>query len=121
MIEPGEARLRRWVSRTLASGMALSVAIVAIGLAIGVVTGEGLAVDPPGGGLAPEIGAGKPGSIVLLGLVVLTLTPVAQLAAAALAFRRANEPRYLTITLAVLGLLLGSLVIAVVVATATGG
>jgi uncharacterized membrane protein len=121
VIAPAELRLRRWISRVLLSGTVVAVAIIALGVAIGVVGGEGLEIATGSGGVLSEIAAGKPGSIVLLGIVVLTLTPVAQLTVAALAFGTAGERRYLLITLAVLALLLASLAIAAGLNPAVGG
>jgi uncharacterized membrane protein len=121
VIAPSEVRLRRWISRVLVVGTVAAVAIIALGVAVGVVGGEGLSIPAGGRGVLAEIAAGKPGSIVLLGIVVLTLTPVAQLTVAALAFGKAGERRYLLITLAVLALLVGSMAIAAGLNPAAGG
>ena len=116
-----EDRLRRWISRTLTVAVVVAVVVIGIGVAAGIATGQGLEIGPGSSGVLGEIAAGKPGSIVLLGIVALALTPVAQLAAAAFAFGRAGEHRYLVLTLAVLALLLGSLGIAALLNPASGG
>ena len=119
--EAAEDRLRRWISGTLTVAVVVAVVVIATGVAAGIVTGAGLEIGSDAGGVLGEIAAGKPGSIVLLGIVALALTPVAQLAAAAFAFGRAGEHRYLVLTLAVLALLLGSLGIAALLNSASGG
>ncbi len=105
-----ERRLRAWVSVTLTVGMAIAIGVIAIGMALALVSGRGLGI---GSTWIAGLTKAEPGSIVLLGVLLLTLTPVAQLTAAAVAFGRAGEHRYLTIALVVLGLLLGSLAIAI--------
>ncbi|MEO8247443.1 MAG: DUF1634 domain-containing protein [Chloroflexota bacterium] len=107
-----EARLRSWISTTLTVGMLLAIVVMLVGLALALVTGRGLEAGPDW--VAGLMGA-EPGSIVMFGVLLLTLTPVVQLVVAALAFGRAGEHRYLVITLIVLGLLVGSVAIAIVV------
>lgn len=121
MIDRAEDRLRRWISRTLTVAVVVAVVVIGIGVAAGIVTGQGLSIGPGDTGVLDEIASGKPGSIVLLGIVALALTPVAQLAAAALAFGRAGEHRYLVVSLVVLALLVGSLVIAALLNPTSGG
>lgn len=113
---PLDARLRASVATTLRIGMLLAVACIGVGIVAGLVTGDGLDVDESQG-LAGALLAGRPGSIVLFGVLLLTLTPVAQMIASAIGFGRAGDRRYLLIALVVLALLLGSLVIAVVATT----
>lgn len=107
-----EGRLRAWISTTLTVGMLLAIAVILVGLAVALVTGRGLELAPDW--VAGLTGA-EPGSIVMVGVLLLALTPVAQLVVAAAAFGRSGEHRYLVITLIVLGLLLGSVAIAIVV------
>lgn len=104
--------LRRWVSTVLTVGVWSAVALIAVGLAWAVVSGRPLEVAP--GSLLDELTAAEPGSVVLLGILLLVLTPVAQLVAAAAAFARNGERRYLIVTLVVLSVLLSSLVLAAV-------
>lgn len=111
--DPGP--LRRWVATVLTVGVWSAVALVAVGLAWGLISGRPLEVDP--GSLFDELTAGRPGSVVLLGILLLVLTPVAQLMAAVAAFLRNGERGYALVTLVVLGVLLFSLVLAAL----TGG
>jgi uncharacterized protein DUF1634 len=111
--------LARWVSRTLSAGTGLAIGTVALGVGAGLVTG-----DPslrPGGSLAAQIGAGKPASIVALGLLLLTLTPIAQLLTAVAAFARQGERRYAAISATVLGLLLIGIAAAAILMPSAGG
>jgi uncharacterized membrane protein len=91
------ATLARWVSDTLRAGTAIAAATIIVG----VITG------------AP--------SVSWVGILLLTLTPAIQLAAAAAAFLRQREARYAVIAFVALGLLAGALVVAVVLAPAVGG
>jgi uncharacterized membrane protein len=112
-------QLARSVSRTLSVGTALAIGTIAVGVLAGLVTGD--ASVPPDGGLGAQIGAGKPASIVALGLLLLTLTPIAQLLAAVAAFARQGERRYAAISAAVLGLLVIGIVSAAIFMPAGGG
>lgn len=111
--------LARWVSRTLSVGNALAIGTVALGIVAGLVGGDASAA--PGGGLMAQIGAGKPASIVALGLLLLALTPIAQLLAAVAAFARQGERRYAAISATVLGLLVIGIVAAALFTQAAGG
>jgi uncharacterized membrane protein len=102
--------LRRWVSSTLSVGVWTSVTVVALGVAWGLVTGRTLDLDRTT--LLADLTAGQPGSVVLLGLLLLLLTPVAQLVAAAAAFGRNRERGHMAIAMVVLVILMGSLVLA---------
>lgn len=111
--------LARWVSRTLSVGTALAIGTVAVGVVVGLVTGD--ASLSSGGGLANQIAAGRPASIVALGLLLLTLTPIAQLLAAVAAFARQGERRYAAVSATVLGLLLIGIAAAAVLTPTAGG
>jgi uncharacterized membrane protein len=115
---PGD-QLARSVSRTLSVGTALAIGTIAVGVLAGLVTGN--ASVPPGGGLGAQIGAGKPASIVALGLLLLALTPIAQLLAAVAAFARQGERRYAAISATVLILLAIGIAAAAVFVPAGGG
>jgi uncharacterized membrane protein len=105
--------LRRWVAVTLSASMTVAMTVVALGLALAVATGGGLAIDDHPR-LLDGIARLAPGSVVLLGLLLLALTPLVQLAAASAAFARQGEPRYLAISLAVAATLIAGLVLAAV-------
>lgn len=103
MTHPDSDELARWVSRTLSIGTTLAIGAIALGVLAGLVTGDASA--PPGRGLGAQISAGKPASIVALGLLLLALTPIAQLLSAIAAFARQGERRYAAISATVLALL----------------
>ncbi len=111
-------RLSRWVSGTLSIGMLLAISVIAFGVLAGLVTGDASA--PPGRGIGAQIGAGKPASIVALGLLLLALTPIAQLLAAIAAFARQGERRYAAISAIVLALLVVGIAAAAIL-TPSGG
>jgi uncharacterized membrane protein len=119
MSESGPDELARWVSRTLSVGTALAIGTIALGVLAGLVSGD--ASVPPGLGLGPQIGAGRPASIVALGLLLLTLTPIAQLLAAIAAFARQGERRYAAISGTVLGLLVIGIAAAAIFTPSAGG
>ncbi len=124
---PGEAAtapdaLARWVSNVLAWGTLLAIVTVAIGVVLGLAGGApGGPVGRNAGGLVAQIVAGKPASIVSLGLLLLALTPLAQLVAAVLAFARRGERRYVVISSVVLALLLVGIATATVLSRGVGG
>jgi len=111
--------LARWVSGTLSVGTALAIGTVALGVVAGLVTGD--ASLPAGGGLAAQIAAGRPASIVAVGLLLLTLTPIAQLLAAVAAFARQGERRYAAVSAIVLGLLVIGIAAAAILTPTAGG
>jgi hypothetical protein len=82
------------VSSVLAWGTLLAIVTVAIGVVLGLAGGgAGGPVGRDGGGLLAQIAAGKPASIVSFGLLLLALTPLAQLVAASgRSARRATSP-----------------------------
>lgn len=80
--------LSRWVGGALLAGAAISIAVVAAGVLLGI------------------------GSITRAGLLLVVLTPMGHLAAAAAAFVRHRERRYAIVALVVLSLLAGGLAVA---------
>ncbi len=115
---PDSDELARWVSRTLSIGTALAISAIALGVLAGLITGDASA--PPGRGIGAQIGSGRPASIVALGLLLLALTPIAQLLAAIAAFRRQGEHRYAAISATVLALLVAGIAAAAIL-TPSGG
>jgi len=91
------ATLARWVSDTLRLGTAASAAIIVVG----VIT--------------------RNATVSWAGILLLTLTPSVQVAAAAAAFLRQRETRYAVTACVALGLLVGALVIAIVLSPTGGG
>jgi uncharacterized membrane protein len=111
-VSADEQRLRAYISTTLTVGMLLAIGVIVLGLGVAAVSGRGLDTGPD---WVAGLSDAEPGSIVMAGVLLLTLTPVVQLAAAALAFARAREGRYLVIALVVLGLVVASVPIALVI------
>jgi uncharacterized membrane protein len=105
--------VRRSVARSVTVSTAVSMLVIAGGVIFGVVSRRGLEVPVQADGLPAAIGQWSPGAIVLLGILLLTLSPLAHIGAAATAFARAAEKRYLWIAIGVGGMLLGSLVVAI--------
>jgi uncharacterized membrane protein len=113
--------LRRWVSAAITASLAVAMTVVVVGLALGLAGGEGLAIPEQDDGLLAAVGQGTPGAIVLLGLLLLALTPLAHVGVAAAVFARLDERRYLLITLGVASVLLGSLLVAALAGGAARG
>lgn len=103
------AELGRWVGGTLRAGTLAAMALVAIGYAWAVISGQDPAAAQP---VIREIGRGGGDAVTALGLLTLTLVPIVVLGAAAAAFQRAGERRMAGVTAAVALLLLASLAIA---------
>jgi hypothetical protein len=88
--------LSRWVGGALLAGAALSIGVVAAGVLLGI------------------------GSITRAGVLLVVLTPMGHLAAAAAAFVRHRERRYAIVALVVLLLLAGGLGVAALAAPLGG-
>lgn len=106
---PGDL-LNRTVSRTLGGASALAAAALALGVVAWLA--QGGAQPPDRADLGRWLELGSIG-VIGLGLLLVTLTPVLQLATALVAFLRIGERREALVTLAVLAILLGSMVGAV--------
>lgn len=107
-----------WVSTVTGIGTALAIGLVVAGLALALYLGEQSSLT--GRGLLERIAEGGAGGIVSVGLLVLALTPAAQLAAAAAAFARRGEHRYLSVSLVVLVLLAAGIVAATLLSRSVG-
>ncbi len=107
------ARLELSVERLLVIAVGLCVALMAIGLVLAVLQGEGLPHDVVG--VQDLLGAarrGDPAAYLSLGLLVLLATPVLRVAGALAVFALERDRRYVLVTAAVLavmgvGVLLG--------------
>jgi uncharacterized membrane protein len=100
------------VSRVLKAGIALSVALMAIGLVLGAVGGDGL----PSGvvplvDLASGLGAFDPAAFLSLGLIVLIATPFARVGGSIVTFAIERDRRYVLITAVVLAVMCLSVVL----------
>jgi uncharacterized membrane protein len=100
------ARVERSLERLLITAVGLCVALMAIGLALAVVQGEGLPHDVVG---VPDLlGAaarGEPAAYLTLGLLVLLATPVLRVAGALVVFALERDRRYVLVTAAVLAVM----------------
>ena len=109
VMEPIE-RAIRWI---LLSGIAVSVALMAAGLVLGVVRGAGLPRGVvPLAELPPALAALRPAAYLSLGLIVLIGTPFVRVAGSLVVFARERDRRYVLVTAIVLfvmclGVLLG--------------
>jgi hypothetical protein len=92
----GRDELSTWVGGALLAGAAISIAVVGAGVLLGI------------------------GSITGAGLLLVVLTPMGHLAAAAAAFVRHRERRYAIAALVVLAMLAGGLAVAAL-ASPVGG
>ena len=106
----GEARptpdpLAAWIAAVTRIGTAVAMLLVASGVVVALV----------GGPFRDEAA-----SIIGVGLLALALMPVAQVSAAAAAFARLGEPRYLFISLLVIGLLVAGIAAATVLSRSVG-
>lgn len=115
-----DSELGTWVSLVLAVGTAVSMAVVLAGVLLTLLAGGG-GPSQSAGGLMGQIVAWKPASIVSIGLLLLVLTPAAELVAALIAFVRSGERRYVFITSLVLGLLAAGVLAATQFSNAVGG
>ncbi len=112
-----DAMMARWVGRTLRVGIALSGALLAIGVLMSVfLPGSeraSHAIDPrqwwgrPVGELI-----GSPAVISMVGILFLMLTPVGRVVMTMVFFLRERDWRYVGISLVVLAILTGSIVVA---------
>ena len=110
---PATVTLYRQVQRTLAGGMVLSFSLMGLGLLWQLISPHPhpeLVV--PLDRLPAELLAGNPLALLDMGLLVLLMIPAVHLSVAAVHFGRNREPRYLALTLLVLGLLVLGAVLA---------
>jgi Protein of unknown function (DUF1634) len=98
--------LAQWVAAALRYGTIGAVALVAVGFAWATIAAQ------PRGGTRPvveEISRASGDAVIGMGLMALTLLPIAVLVVAGAAFRRAGEHRMLGVTAAVALLIVASL------------
>lgn len=110
---PPGGRLGTRIAAVLRIGTMVAVATVATGFVIALVGGgEGPGPRP----VVDLVGAGGADALITIGLLGLTLLPLGVLGVAAFTFGRHGERRYLVSSLTTLGLLIGSLVAAALLA-----
>jgi uncharacterized membrane protein len=99
ILEPIEHAIR-WI---LLCGIALSVALMAAGLVLGVAQGTGLPRGVvPLAEIAGALVALRPAAYLSLGLIVLIGTPFVRVAGSLVIFVRARDGRYVLVTAIVL-------------------
>ena len=114
--EPRPARdLPGWgsVAATLRGGTIVAVLAIALGLVWALVAETSA---PTNLSAVELIAAGGPDALLAIGLLALTLVPIATLAAAASVFAQSRERRGLFVAVAVLALLVASLLVSAVLA-----
>lgn len=98
--------LERTVQRVLRAGLAVSFVLMAAGIVLAVVRGQGLALlAVPLGELGAGLVAADSAAYLSLGLVVLIATPFVRVAGSLLAFVRLRDRRYALVTAVVLGVM----------------
>lgn len=110
-------RMRGLVSRVLRGGVALAAALLVVGLALLVARGPvALLTAPPPfslGQLVAGLVAATPSAYLLLGFLVLVLTPVTRVVISVGLFASAGDRTFLALTLFVLAVLVSSVVLGV--------
>ena len=106
--------LGRWIGWILQLGTLAAIGLVAVGYGWAVLTGD---ARPDAAPVLDELRHGGGDAMMALGLLTLTLVPVAVVIAAVVAFVRAGERRMAGTAFIVLALLLGSLGTAAALAT----
>lgn len=112
----GTDRLERLVALPLRAGTVAAVALVAIGFVMRLAGWR----DPTPGNHAPLVDtilAGGPSAATSLGLLLLTLVPLAVAIGAVIGFWRAGERRYFAGSAIVTGLLVASLLVSLLLLT----
>ena len=99
------------IALTLRAGALLAVAAIGAGYLIGAITGEAAT-----GTIVALISGGGAGALIGVGFLTLTLTPLAALAVAVAVLARRRERNRAFAALLAFSLLLGSLVVAAVLA-----
>ena len=98
--------VERMVSRVLTYGIAVSVALMAAGLLLGVLAGAGM---PRGvvslAGLPSGLAALEPAAYLSLGLIALIATPFVRVAGSLVAFLLERDGRYVLVTAIVLAVM----------------
>jgi len=98
--------IERMVSRILRAGIAISVTLMVIGLAIGFFDGQGMPKHVvPLADLRSLLRTFDPAAYLSLGLLVLIATPFVRVLGSVIAFAREGDRRYVLITAVVLAVM----------------
>jgi uncharacterized membrane protein len=104
--------IERMVSRVLKAGIAIAVALMAVGLVLSVVDKEGMPSHVvPLAHLPSLLGHLDPAAYLSLGLIVLIATPFVRVAGSIIAFARERDLRYMLITAVVFAVMCFSVVL----------
>lgn len=96
----------RAVRGVLLGGMVLSVSVLSIGLLLYALNPAGPEVDLPLDQIAEGVLRGDPIAIIDLGILLLIATPLTRVLTAATVFAVDREPRFVVVSLIVLGAIL---------------
>lgn len=108
-------RFRHTVASLLRSGAILALLLMVAGLGLAYATG-GSVLSPgslAGRSVAGALRSGGPSALILAGLIVLVLTPVARVGASFAMFTMARDRPFMAITALVLVLLAGTVLVGV--------
>jgi len=98
--------IERMVSRILMTGIAVSVALMAIGLVLGLFDRQGMPTHVvPLADLPSLLRSFDPAAYLSLGLIVLIATPFVRVLGSIIAFAREGDRRYVIITAVVLAVM----------------
>ena len=98
--------VERTIHLVLLAGIAVSVALMAVGLALGMLQGGGIPRGVvPLADLPEAARALTPAAFLSLGLIVLIATPFVRVAGSLVAFAREGDRRYVVITAVVLAVM----------------
>ncbi len=104
--------IERTVSRVLAVGIVIAVALMVVGLVLGVWDAEALPSHVvPLADLPGALGSLDPAAYLSLGIIVLIATPFVRVAGSIVAFAREHDRRYVLITAVVLTVMCLSVVV----------
>ena len=104
--------IERMVSRVLKVGIALAVALMALGIVLSVFDQEGIPSHVvPLADLPSLLGDLDPAAFLSLGLIVLIATPFVRVVGSIIAFARERDRRYVLVTSVVLAVMCLSVVL----------
>jgi uncharacterized membrane protein len=104
--------VERMVNRVLVTGIAVSVVLMAVGLVLGALSGDGIpSAVVPLGDLFSGLAAFDPAAWLSLGLIVLIATPFVRVAGSIVVFARERDGRYVLVTAIVFAVMCLSVVL----------
>ncbi len=112
---PGRDPVNAAVSRALGVGSLLAASVLSLGTLVWLVTGAAPSTPTGPGGWLERLAELDPTGVIFIGLALVTLTPVAQLVVAVIAFARAGEWRHVVVAGGVLAIVVASAAVALLV------